>query len=320
MLTLVASSGKVFNITGDGSQNLIFRDCIVANSGEVGLIKGFSMVFLSIVQYVGNANGVTYENINRLLLSNTGWFGGGAPLGNSGTYEKLVGTFGSVQKQSGFSEVTGTNIGFDVSANPIITGDAVMDAVVFTGDYPAGYVNRYINGSSYTGYNFNNSWNVRCAGIPTEGDSSAAGNIYDPSNAGAKTYATNTSGYKVVTNATTATNLLRFDSSVSGRLTYKGKKTRAFQISTSLSFNETSGGNYTTYVFYIVKISANGVTAIPLPETETFIDTNSGYTQAFPITGSVTLANNESVEVWLKRLNNGNGRTINTLSFNLTAR
>ncbi|HRN45687.1 MAG TPA: hypothetical protein PLH20_13080, partial [Flavobacterium sp.] len=233
VLTLVAG-GKVFNITGDGTKNLIFRDCIVANSGEVGLIKGFSMVFLSIVQYVGNSNGVTYENINRLLLSNTGWFGGGAPLGNSGTYEKLVGTFGSVQKQSGFSEVTGTNIGFDVSANPIITGD-----------YPAGYVNRYINGSSYTGYNFNNSWNVRCAGIPTEGDSSAAGNIYDPSNAGAKTYATNTSGYKVVTNATTATNLLRFDSSVSGRLTYKGKKTRAFQISTSLSFNETSGGNYT---------------------------------------------------------------------------
>ena len=319
VLTLVAG-GKVFNITGDGTKNLIFRDCIVANSGEVGLIKGFSMVFLSIVQYVGNSNGVTYEDINRLLLSNTGWFGGGAPLGNSGTYEKLVGTFGSVQKQSGFSEVTGTNIGFDVSANPIITGDAVMDAVVFTGDYPAGYVNRYINGSSYTGYNFNNSWNVRCAGIPTEGDSSAAGNIYDPSNAGAKTYATNTSGYKVVTNATTATNLLRFDSSVSGRLTYKGKKTRAFQISTSLSFNETSGGNYTTYVFYIVKISANGVTAIPLPETETFLDTNSGYTQAFPITGSVTLANNESVEVWLKRLNNGNGRTINTLSFNLTAR
>ena len=215
VLTLVAG-GKVFNITGDGTKNLIFRDCIVANSGEVGLIKGFSMVFLSIVQYVGNSNGVTYENINRLLLSNTGWFGGGAPLGNSGTYEKLVGTFGSVQKQSGFSEVTGTNIGFDVSANPIITGDAVMDAVVFTGDYPAGYVNRYTNGSSYTGYNFNNSWNVRCAGIPTEGDSSAAGNIYDPSNAGAKTYATNTSGYKVVTNATTATNLLRFDSSVSG--------------------------------------------------------------------------------------------------------
>ena len=133
VLTLVASSGKVFNITGDGSPNLIFRDCIVADSAEVGLIKRFSLVFLSIVQYVGNAKGVVYEDIKKLLLSNTGWFSN-----NSGTYERLKGVFGLVQKQGGFSEVSGSGIGFDVSAHPIITGDAVME-VVFTGDYPVGY-------------------------------------------------------------------------------------------------------------------------------------------------------------------------------------
>lgn len=320
VLTLVSSAGKVFNITGTGVQNLIFRDCIVANSSNVGLLKGFSMVFISIVQYVGNSNGIVYEDINQLLISNAGWFGGGAPLANSGTYEKLNGQFGLVQKQGGFSEVTGASVGFDVSSNPVINGDAVMESVVFTGDLTTGsYVKRYSIGS-FTDYNFNSNWSVRCAGIPTETDASASGNLYDPSNLGSKTYPNTTAGYKVEIAATTATNLLRFESTQKGRLTYRGKKTRAFQVSSSLSFNETSGGNYTTYVFYIAKIAANGTTVTALPETETYIDTNSGYTQSFPITGSVTLAKDESVEVWLKRLNTGSGRTINTLSFNVTAR
>ena len=310
VLTLVAG-GKVFNITGDGTKNLIFRDCIVANSGEVGLIKGFSMVFLSIVQYVGNSNGVTYENINRLLLSNTGWFGGGAPLGNSGTYEKLVGTFGSVQKQSGFSEVTGTNIGFDVSANPIITGDAVMEAVVFTGDYPAGYVNRYTDGSSYTGYNFNNSWNVRCAGIPTEGDSFATGSIHHNRATSPTTtvpaFAVLSNGIKLVTNTSaTFTNLFRTSigsPAQNNRITYLGKKSRIFQVNGVIAF-DTSSSTASEYVFYIMKIGASG-TLIPQIASETYIDANAGYIQAFPVQGTVQLDINESVEIWVKRTNSG---------------
>ena len=36
---IVASTGNVFNIDGAGTANLIFRDCIVASSANVGLLK-----------------------------------------------------------------------------------------------------------------------------------------------------------------------------------------------------------------------------------------------------------------------------------------
>ena len=133
VLTLTATAGKVFNINGGGNQNLIFRDSIILNSANVGTIENFSLVFLSIVQYAGNSNGFTFNTISKLLLSNMGWFGN-----NAGTFEKIEGTFGLIQKQGGFSEVNGTAIGFDVSSNPIINGDAVMESVVFTGSNSAG--------------------------------------------------------------------------------------------------------------------------------------------------------------------------------------
>ena len=292
-LTLVASAGNVFNITGPEAigaqtQNLILRDAIIANSANVGLLSNFSMVFVSIVQYVGNTNGVVYENIKKLLINNAGWFGGSSPLVNSGIYETIQGTFDLVQKQGGFSEVTGTSIGFDVSLDPIITGDAVMESVVFTGvvSGAGAYVKPYMNGG-YTGYNFNNSWNVRCAGIPTETDASAAGNIYDNNNLSATTTTATTinTGYKVGTNATNSANLFRAASTVTGRLKYTGKKPRSFQVISSVSFQvaQANLGSNTNYVFYFAKIGTNGTTVTPLPETETFIDTNSGFTQSFPI-------------------------------------
>ncbi|MFH6970388.1 hypothetical protein [Flavobacterium petrolei] len=308
VLTLVASGGNVFNITAVGTQNLILRDGIIANSANVGLIKGFSLVFVSIIQYVGNSNGIIYENIEKLLINNAGWFGGALPLGNSGTYEKIVGTFGQVAKQGGFSEVTGTNIGFDVFSDPTITGDAVMESVVFTGAVSGAgaYVKPYTVGS-YAGYNFNNSWNVRCAGIPTEGDSFATGNLYDSNNtSSSRTTATNVSqDYKVITNATASSNLYRVAANSTGRLTYLGKKGRIFNVNASVSFKESSGatGN-TNYVFYLVKIGTNGTTVTPLQATETFIDTNSGFVQSFPISGTVQLNTNESVEIYLKRITN----------------
>ena len=316
-LTLVAATGSVFNVNGTAAETLILRDAIVASSASVGLIKGLGLVFINVVNYSGNTAGITYENIGKLLLNNSGWFGN-----NGGSYEKLVGSFALVEKLGGFSEVIGSSIGFDVSSNPTITGDAVLESTVFTGAVTTGaYVKPYTTGT-FPGYNFTTDWSVRGSGIPQETDAVASGNMYDPNNtASTRTTATviNT-GYKVVTNATTATNLLRFASTTSGRLTYKGEKTRTFQITATLSFIESTSGTNATYVFYIAKIGTNGVTVTPLPETETYIDTNSGFVQSFPITGSVSLATNESVEVWLKRINTGTKINVDTYSFNVTAR
>lgn len=58
----------------------------------------------------------------------------------------------------------------------MITGDAIMETVVFTGT-PTG-LGKHVNGytvGTYPGYNLNNSWNVRSTGIPTETDASDAG-------------------------------------------------------------------------------------------------------------------------------------------------
>ena len=312
----ISGTNTVFNLIGSGNtQTFIFRDSIVSGATSVGTISGFGLVFFSVINYAGNTTGITYTNNSRVLLNNMAWFGN-----NMGTFERFTGSFSLLQKQGGFSEVNGAAIGVDVSANPVILGDAVMETVVFTGTPTSGsYVNGYTVGS-YTGYNFNDNWNVRCAGIPTETDATASGNLYDPSNTVAtRTVATaiNT-GYKVNTNPTVATNLFRFSSSLTGRLTYRGKKSRSFQVSSSIAFIEVTAGSNAVYVFYFVKVASNGTTITPLPETETYIDTNSGFTQAFPITGTVTLAQNEAVEVHLKRINTGSKINIDTYSFNLT--
>ena len=83
----------------------------MSNMGSVGTISGLGIYFTNIVQYTGNTNGVTYSNIGNLLLNNQAWFGD-----NGGTYEKLTGTFGLIEKVSGFSTVPSGATGIDVSS------------------------------------------------------------------------------------------------------------------------------------------------------------------------------------------------------------
>ena len=310
------AANLVFDLIGANTQTLIFRDSVIAGCSNVGKIEGFGLVFLSVVQYVSNTAGITYNNITRLLLSNTAWFGN-----NTGTFEKFIGSFTLIQKQGGFCEVNGAAIGVDVSANPTITGDAVMETTVFTGTLTTGLYVKGYSPAIYTGYNFNNKWSVRCAGIPAEVDAVATGNLYKTSNITPTTTTATAinNPYKVVTTATAATNLFRFESSTTARLTYKGKKTRAFQASASISFQETTTSSTNVdYVFYFVKVGTDGTTITALPETETYVDTNSGFIQAFPITGTILLAENESVELYLKRVTAGTKINIQAFSYNLS--
>lgn len=325
ILTLQATAGNVFNITGTGSivggtqtQSMIVRDCIVSTSANVGKLENFALVFISIVQYINNTTGIIYKDISRLLLSNAGWFSS-----NSGTYETLQGTFGLVAKQGGFSEVTGTKIGFDVSGNPTITGDAVMETVVFTGTLTSGkYVNPYTVGT-YTGFNFNNSWSVRCTGIPNEGDSQSTGTVYLDRTGTAQVQTpigTLNVGAKLAINAGLNSNLYRTTSAQTNRITYSGKKGRVFQVNCSISFGNATGLTNTEYAFYIMRIPSAGGTD-PQISTETLIDTNAGYIQSFPVQGSVYLNTGDSIELWVKRLNQGTGTTAQSFlvrSFNMS--
>lgn len=307
----VTGGGKAFNFSGTAAQSFIVRDTIIAACSNVGSITGFGLVFVSIVQYVANGSGIVYDGINKLLLSNAAWFGN-----NSGTYEKLQGTFGLVQKQGGFSEVTGTNIGFDVSANPTITGDAILESVVFTGAVTTG---KYVNGYSpavFPGYNFNSDWNVRSTGIPTETDATAVANMYlDRTVASPTIQLTDTSLAYKIPGTTISTNLFRTTSPVNNRIMYSGKKQRTFSASASISFEAGTGS--TDVLFYFVKFGAGGTPVTFVTSSETFIDSNTTSVQSFSINGTVSLAFNEYVEIYAQRLN-GSNKIFTFRSYNLS--
>ncbi|MDR6403141.1 MULTISPECIES: hypothetical protein [Chryseobacterium] len=301
-VTLIASAGSVFNLNGSAAQNLIFRDCVVANSNNVGTISGLGLVFLSIIQFSGNTNGITYNNINQLLLSNLGWFGN-----NSGTYERLTGTFTLVEKQGGFTQVNGSAIGFDVSASGLtITGDAVMESVVFTGTNTAGYVKNYTVGT-YSGYNFNNSWTVRSAGLPTESDTNAVGDfsVDYAVGTGIGVSFNNSNPSNIVkigtaTSVSTSSNLFRFSTDgVPNRLRYLGKKKRIFQITGSVSFQVPATG---TYIIYIAK---NGTVLSQYKVYGRGSSTND--IVVLPINGTTELLNNDYIEIFAQRYSGSNG-------------
>ncbi len=301
-VTLRASGGSVFNLNAAATQNLIFRDSVVSGSNSVGTISGFGLVFVSIVQFAGNTNGITYNNISQLLLSNVGWFSN-----NSGTYEKFTGTFSLIEKQGGFSHVESTlATGFDVSASGLTVNSGVLESVVFTGTNTAGYVKPYTTGT-YTGYNFTNNWIVRSSGIPTESDNNSVGDFSVDyavgSGIGVSFNTSNPSNIVKIGTATSVSsslNLFRFATDgVPNRLKYVGKNKRIFQITGSVSFQVPAAG---TYIIYIAK---NG-TAL----TQTKIYGRGSATNdivVVPINGTAELASNDYIEIYAQRYTGSTG-------------
>jgi hypothetical protein len=319
ILTLTATSGNVFNVIGTGSigagtqtQSLVLRDCIVASSSNIGKIENFALAFVSIVQYLGNTTGIIYKDISKVLLSNAAWFGN-----NSGTYETFQGTFGLVEKTGGFSEVYGSVVGLDVSSNPTITGDAVIESVVFTGTLTTGlYIKGYTVGS-YTGYNFNDRWTVRSAGVPNEGDAAATGDMnFDyVVGSGASTTFNNSNPSNIVklSGVSTSANLYRFSrNSTDNRLQYLGKKKRFFQLTGSVSFQVSNAG---TYIIYIAK---NGA---PITQYKIY---GKGLAAndilVLPLIASTELATNDYLEVYVQRYSGGVNDYIVTPNLNIVVK
>lgn len=311
-LSITATGGSVFALSGAASESLIFRDCIVTGSTSVGSISGFGLIFSSVVQYVGNSNGITYNNITRLLLNNIGWFGN-----NLGTFEKYTGTFSLIQKLGGFCEVNGTAIGVDVSGDPTITGSAVLESVVFTGATPANYVKKYTTGS-YIGFNFNNLWTVNSPGIPREGDAEASGdiNLLAVVGSGINTTLPASNGKVKINGTTTSNNLFRFTKDGDNRITYRGNKTRYFQVVGSVSLQGSDAS--LVVVLYIAK-NGNVLTETRiLGSGSSGFLTTSGGVLSLPIVGTVSMSTGDYIEIWAERYS-GAGN-MSTVSLNLTAR
>ncbi len=303
---LTLKGGKAFEITGAANASLIVQNVIITGmTSSVGSISGLALYFANIIQFLGNADGITYSNIGNLLLSNEGWFGN-----NTGTFETFSGTFGLIEKVSGFSTANGTAIAIDVSSNPAVT-TGIMQATVFNGNTTAGYINRYITGS-YPGFNFNNAWTVDSPGIPREGDAESTGDINFTVSvgSGANTNFTGTgvSSRTKISGTTSSNNLFRFTKELDNRITYRGNKKRYFQVAASVSYQSSD-------IILVLYLAKNGIV---LPETKVYSYYTGSGALALPIIGTVELKKDDYIEIWAERYS-GTGNML-TVSLNLIAR
>ena len=301
-LTLTGS--KAFEITGTAAESLLVQNTVITGvTTSVGSVSGIGLFFGNVVQFVGNADGITYSNIGNLLLNNQAWLST-----NTGTYEKLTGAFSLVQKVSGFSTVAGSAIAFDVSANPTVS-NGVLLSTVFSGTSSNPYINKYTTGS-YSGYNFTNNWTVNCPGIPVESDNVATGNLYynGTLTTGFAQTVTDQTAFNLQgnsnTNSTSAVNLFRMSSPQNNRLTYLGKKNRTFQVNAALSVR----GSDNVGSFYAFFIRKNGITTLTETNTVMRVNTTSDIVSN-SISGTVELAPNDYIEIWGQRLLTATGNS-----------
>jgi hypothetical protein len=292
LLTLSApnTGAKVFDLEDlTGTEVIIIRDCNVGSSDDIGTIKGFSIAFLSVINFSANQNGITFENINSLLIENMAWFSN-----NSNVFETLVGTFEVIQKLGGVSEALAANSATALDVSGIVSlNSGSIKTVDFSGD-----------GTRVTG-SFSKEWEVACLGLDTETDDVAGGNIYMTS-ASSTSISTVSTPVKISGSTTTA-NLFRFSAPLSNRMVYDGTKTRNFQVMAAISM--TSPANNKIYKFYIAK---NGST---LPETGQLRKISSGSdVGSLTISGVVNLSPGDYVEVWVENVSDASDITIEAMN------
>lgn len=305
---LTLKGGTAFNITGDGAatnSSLIVQNVVIDGmTTKVGSISSLGLYFGNIIQYLNNTAGITYSNIGNLLLSNQGWF-----ANNSGTYEIYTGSFGMVEKVSGFSTVNGSAIAMDFSANPTV-GTGVILSHIFSGTNVINAVKKYTIGS-YAGYNFTNTWTVDSPGVPREGDANAAGNMNLTAAAGSILGSTATK----LAGTTSSSNLFRFEKIGNNRLKYTGTKKRYFQINASVSFQGTNTST-TTYILYIAKGSGTGAASV-VGDARVYGWTNSTTViSSAPIVGTIELQKDDYIEIWAERVSGT--ANMNVLSLSLS--
>jgi hypothetical protein len=309
---------RAFNITGPGiatSSSLLVQNTVIDGmTTNVGTISGLGLYFGNIIQFVNNTNGITYSDIGNLLLSNQAWLNS-----NNGTFETFTGTFGLIQKNSGFSTVNGADIAMDVSTAGLTVGTGILVGTVFSGTTTAlsgNPIKSYAASLTYPGYNFSNAWTVEAPGIPREADNESTGDINLSAAVGSgvtTTLGTNGSRVKVA-GTTTSNNLFRFTKDGDNRITYRGTKTRYFQVSASVSYQTNADA---TLILYIARQGT------VIAETKVYGKPSSGIFStagiiALPIIGTVQLKTGEYIEIFAERFA-GTG-DMSTVSLNLTAR
>ncbi|TXK75769.1 hypothetical protein [Mesonia sp. K4-1] len=312
-----SNSGSLFNLTASSTNSLIAQSVVVNGFSSVGTVEGYGLVFFNVMQYLNNSDGITYTDIGNLLLNNMGW-----QPSNGDSYETFTGTFGFIQKVSGFTTVGSGATGLDVSSNPTV-GSGTLLGTVFSG---AGtYVNPYNSGGGiYTGYNFNDNWTINSPGIKKEDDDLATGTIYIQRNSTSNNPIFDISSAVAIDGITDSSNLFRMSDNVNGEsdniLQYKGNSTRTFSVRGSLSYQTTNTGGgliSTIHAFYLRRYDSNGVSiSIPLG-TEVYEEVNNTNVRAIPIAGTIVLNPGDYIRVF-GQLISGNRDSIRAYSLSLS--
>jgi len=316
-ITFNGSSGSLFNLSASATNSLIAQSVVVNGFSSVGTVSGYGFVFFNVMQFIGNSDGITYSGIGNLLLNNMGW-----QPSNSGSYETFTGSFGFIQKVSGFSNVASGAVGIDVSSNPTVA-NGTLKSVVFTGD--GDYVDSYTGTGTYTDYNFTNDWEVDCIGIPRESDDNATGIIFIERNTTTNNPTVNLgTGSKAIGGTTLSNDLFRMGDAANGLtnnvLQYSGKESRQFSVNSSISYETTDGSVSTVLAFYIVRYDSGG-TFIEIPEgIESYDEFDDGRVRNVSVVGTVTMDPGDYIRVFAQLISptSANARdTLRAYSMNL---
>ncbi|SDB32667.1 hypothetical protein SAMN03097699_0722 [Flavobacteriaceae bacterium MAR_2010_188] len=305
-MTIVGNGQKIFNLNGDGSQNLIFLSVNFVNSSSVGSLSGFSIIFFNVGQFQNNSNGLIVSNSESFFFTLYTW-----ATSNTGTFLTLNGAIDEVQLSNARVVADAGEVGINVSANPSISGSASIAQVTFAG--AGNHVLGYSSGT-YPNYHFTNKWFVSCHGIAQETDDNATGdiNLSTAVGAGATTSFTGIgiSSRVKLAGATTSSNLFRFTKSGNNRIVYDGLKSRSFNVSTSISFQ--ASANNTVFIFYLAK---NGII---IENTRVYRQSSGvGDIGAVALVGSVFMNSNDFLELYVERYS-GSG-SLETVSLNMIA-
>ena len=316
---ITLKGATAFQIAGPGiatNSSLLVQNTIIDGmTSSVGSISGLGLYYGGVVQFMNNADGITYSNMGNCLLDNQAWLSS-----NNKTFEKFTGNFGLIEKGSGFSTVNGDDVAFDVSSADLAVGTGTLEGTVFSGisTEAPGYVKSYLAESTYPGFNFSNAWYIDSPGIPREGDAVATGdiNLDVAVGAGVPTpfTGTGTASRRKILGDTTSNNLYRFKKDGNNKIIYSGNKLRYFQVSASVSYQ---GDADLGIILYIAK---NGSV---ITQTKVYGKGTSGKFSltsilALPIVGTVQLKKNDFIEIWAERFT---GETdMATVSLNLTIR
>lgn len=311
-LLINGGGNDVFNITSDASQSIIGYSVIVTNASSLGTLSNFAVAFFEVFQVVNTNNGFNLSNINSLFINKVFW-----TESNTGTFLSLSGTFQNLQIANGRAAIDSGEYGINVSLDPTIGTSASLTGINFTGD--GDRVVPYTSGA-YTGYNFTNSWDVDCQGIPQETDNNSIGdyNLSFNTGTGANTFYTGSGIPVKIAGTTTTNNLFRFRALGNNRLVYEGKRTRYFTITASISFRGVA--NNDVLLFYVAKGNNGDVVASPLLETATAREIGGNFDiGAVAVVGTVQLAPGDFVEMWTER-DSGSGTSVFIASLNMVIR